>query len=80
MSVRRLFVLTALVFATVSAAALEVPYLTGRVNDFVGLLDEETRTRLDQKLESLEHATGAQMAVLIIPSLEGESLEDFSHR
>ncbi|BCW92867.1 MAG: hypothetical protein KatS3mg007_0761 [Thermoanaerobaculum sp.] len=77
---RRFFAFAALVCAAVAAAALEVPYLSGRVNDLVGLLNEETRARLEQKLAGLEQATGAQMAVLIIPSLEGESLEDFSHR
>lgn len=60
--------------------ALEVPYLSGRVNDLAGLLDEATRERLEQKLARLEQATGAQVVVLIIPSLEGESLEEFSHR
>ncbi|BCW92861.1 MAG: hypothetical protein KatS3mg007_0755 [Thermoanaerobaculum sp.] len=77
---RRFFAFAALVCAAVAAAALEVPYLSGRVNDLVGLLNEETRARLEQKLAGLEQATGAQMAVLIIPSLEGENLEDFSHR
>ncbi len=60
--------------------ALDVPYLSGRVNDVAGLLDEATRERLEQKLASLEQTTGAQVAILIIPSLEGESLEEFSHR
>jgi len=62
------------------AAALEVPYLAGRVNDLAGLLSEAEEQRLEAKLAALERATGAQVAVLTIPSLEGESLEEFSHR
>lgn len=69
-----------LLLVACAASALEVPYLSGRVNDLAGLLDEATRERLEQKLARLEQATGAQVAILIIPSLEGESLEDFSHR
>lgn len=63
-----------------AASALEVPYLSGRVNDLAGLLDETARQSLEQKLADLEQATSAQVVVLTIPSLEGESLEDFSHR
>lgn len=63
-----------------SLFALEVPYLSGRVNDLAGLLDDATRERLEQKLANLEQATGAQVVILTIPSLEGESLEEFSHR
>jgi len=62
------------------AAALEVPYLAGRVNDLAGLLSDLERERLEAKLAKLEQATGAQVVVLIIPSLEGENLEEFTHR
>ena len=61
-----------------SAAALEVPFLAGRVNDTADLIPAETEQRIDGKLAALEETTGAQMAVLTIPSLDGEVLEEYS--
>ncbi|MDH3402066.1 MAG: TPM domain-containing protein [Acidobacteriota bacterium] len=63
-----------------AARALEVPYLSGRVTDLAEMLSPEAEARLDARLERLEDAAGSQLAVLTIPSLEGESLEDFSLR
>jgi uncharacterized protein len=63
-----------------SISALEVPYLSGRVMDTAGLLDPAAVERLTGQLRVLEEETGAQVAVLTIPSLEGDALEDFSLR
>ncbi len=71
---------SALLWLASPAWALEVPFLAGRVNDLAGLLPEQRREQLEVKLRELERATGAQAVVLTILSLEGESLEDFSHR
>ncbi len=73
--------LTAVVALSVMpVAAREVPYLSGRVNDTADLIPPEIEQRIDLKLAGLEQATGAQMAVLTIPSLEGEALEEYSLR
>jgi uncharacterized protein len=61
-------------------SALEVPYLAGRVNDQASLLDDGFEGQLEERLRTLEEETGAQVAVLTIPSLEGDPLEDFSMR
>ncbi len=66
--------------AAVAAAALEVPFLGGRVNDLAGLLSDGFEAQLGSELEALERETGAQVAVLTIPSLEGDPIEDFSMR
>ncbi len=60
--------------------ALEVPFLAARVNDLAGALSPAARDRIERKLRDLEGQTGAQVAVLVIPSLEGESLEAYSVR
>jgi uncharacterized protein len=60
--------------------AKEVPYLTGRVNDYAEMIDEAGEERIDSRLRSFEEATGAQVAVLTIESLDGDPLEDFSLR
>ncbi len=60
------------------AGALEVPFLSARVNDTAGMLQESTRARLETSLKDFETKTGHQAAVLTIPSLDGASLEEFS--
>lgn len=62
------------------ASALEVPDRPqGPVSDFAGALDASSRARLEAQLRSYEEGT-RQIAVAIFPSLEQESLEDFSIR
>ena len=70
----------AAIWMAASVLALEVPYLAGRVNDLAGLLGATTEEQLEGRLAQLEEATGAQVAVLTIASLEGEPLEDYSLR
>jgi uncharacterized protein len=70
----------ALLLFAVAAAALEVPYLGGRVNDLAGMLSDDAESRFTARLAQLENDQGAQVVVLTIPSLEGDSIEDFSLR
>jgi len=77
--------LAALVFYSIAgpadpASAMEVPYLGGRVNDLAELLSAASESAIEKRLEELEQSTGAQVAVLTVPSLEGEVLEDYSLR
>jgi len=62
------------------ALALDVPPLRGRINDYAGLIPPDRARALEERLASFEAETGHQIAVLTIPSLEGDSLEDFSIR
>jgi uncharacterized protein len=61
-----------------SFAELEVPKLTQRVSDFAGILTPEQVKSLEYKLQKFEEETSNQIAILIIPSLEGEDINDFS--
>lgn len=70
--------LAPLLLLALPAFALDVPYLSGRVNDDANMIDEATEARLESTLKAYEDKTGRQFAVLTIPSLEGEALEDFS--
>lgn len=63
-----------------AAAAREVPFLAGRVNDTADLISPQAESALEERLRTLEGETGAQVAVLTVPSLEGEVLEDYSLR
>lgn len=62
------------------ARALDVPPLTGRVMDLADMLQTETETWLNDYLAELERSDSTQVAVLTIPSLAGESLEEYSMR
>lgn len=50
------------------------------VVDLAAIIDDATENRLNGYLQELEQKTSAQMIVLTISSLEGESIEDFSIR
>jgi uncharacterized protein len=64
-----------------SAFALSVPdHPVGRVHDEAGLLTVDQRQNLESKLAAFEQETTNQIVVAIFPSLEGESLEDYSIR
>ncbi len=64
----------------INAKELKVPALTGRVVDTAGLLSPADKSRITSAIRQFETATKGQMAVLIIPSLKGDSLEGFSIR
>jgi uncharacterized protein len=66
--------------AASGALALEVPPAGQRVLDRAGLLSPATVADLERELASYETRTGHQLAVLVIPSLEDEALEDYSLR
>ena len=68
-------------FLTISVAgAAAVPALRGRVNDYAQILTPEQSNALDAQLARLEQDTGHQVAVLTLPSLDGEDIEGFSIR
>jgi len=50
----------------------------GYVDDFAGVLDAETKARLTALCGELDQRTGAQIAVVTIRSLDGQSVEDFA--
>ncbi len=62
------------------AWALDVPSLSGPVVDVAHVLPPDTVEQLSQEIRAHEAKTSNQVVVLILPSLEGEPLFDFSHR
>jgi uncharacterized protein len=64
----------------VRGSAAEVPALAGRVNDHAQILAAATREQLTRKLAAYEQSTGHQLALLTIPTLDGDPIEDFSIR
>jgi uncharacterized protein len=77
---RRALVALMLPVAIGAALALDVPKLTAPVTDRAGILSPEQISALETKLRELETSDSTQIAVLLLPSLEGEPLEDYSVR
>lgn len=59
---------------------LDVPRLSGRVNDYGEMISPQARATLESELAALERADSTQVAVLTVPSLEGAVIEEFSIR
>lgn len=72
--------LVALLLWAPPASALDVPPLTGRVVDVGAVLAPEDEARISERLAAYERATGHQFAVLTVPTLDGDPVEDFSIR
>lgn len=61
-------------------AQVPVPVLKSRVTDLTGTLDAASRQSLETRLAQLEQAKGAQLAVLLVPTTQPETIEQFSLR
>ena len=73
------FILLALL--TVPLVALEVPPApTQWFTDKAGIVPPTEGDLLNRKLEQFEQSSGAQFIIYVFPSLENESLEDFTIR
>jgi len=62
------------------ADPIPVPKLTGHVVDLTGTLTSPERERIDAKLRDFEQSRGSQVAVLLVPSIGPEAIEDFATR
>lgn len=76
----RIIAIALLVLGGATALALEVPYLSGHINDTAHMLSQETVLELERMLTAYEDSTKNQIVLLTITSLDGESLEDYSLR
>ena len=57
-----------------------MPKLTAHVVDLTGTLTAREREALDAKLRAFEQAKGSQVAVLLVPSIGSEAIEEFAGR
>lgn len=61
-------------------APAPVPKLSGRVVDLTGTLSTADRQAIAAKLAAFEQAKGSQVAVLLVPNLGDETIEEFATR
>jgi uncharacterized protein len=67
-------------FAATPTDPIPVPKLTARVIDQTGSLTAAERDSLEAKLRAFEQARGSQIAVLLVPSIGPEAIEEFAGR
>ncbi len=70
--------LPAFLFISTGLFGAEVPYLTGRITDNAQLLSPAVKQSLSDSLQEHEKRAGNQIAVLTLPTLDGESIEDYA--
>src|SRR5690349_6185051 len=76
MRLSALLVLGALAAGAVDWTALKPQ---GYVSDFAGVIDASSRQQLENYCGVVERSTGAQVALVTIPSLENEPIEDVAN-
>ncbi len=70
---KKLFALIALVLMSLTSQAQWLPERTNRlVNDYSGMLTEQQREALEQRLVAFDDSTSNQILVVITPTLEGD--------
>ena len=75
---RRLVLLILLLLIPCSADALDVPPLRTHINDYARMFSPQTVQAMERALADFEARESTQIAVLTIPTLAGENLEEFS--
>jgi uncharacterized protein len=66
--------------ACLASALVPVPPLTSHVTDLTGKLTAAQAQELDQQLQGFEARKGSQLAVLIVPTTEPETIEQYGIR
>ena len=65
----------------VAAQTLQpIPALSSRVTDLTATLSADQRSRLEEKLAAFERQKGAQVAVLIVPTVKPETIPEYALR
>jgi uncharacterized protein len=75
-----LLILALILASPVFASGLTFPPLTGRVVDDAGVLNASLQSQLTDMLAAHERATGEQVVVVTLDSLQGFSIEDFGYQ
>jgi uncharacterized protein len=73
-----MYLASCFIFYVAVAYALDVPRLQGYVNDYANMISPATKSLLEQELRSFEQTDSTQIAIVTVPSLEGEVLEEYS--
>ena len=76
--VKRMMAGAVVMWAAVAVFAATIPELTMPIMDTAHIVDDSTESELNTYLIAVSEQTGVQVAVFTVPSLDGESIEEFS--
>lgn len=76
----RVIAFCALLAGGFAHAEVPVPPLKARVTDLTGTLDAQQQASLEQTLRAFEAKKGSQIAVLMVPTSQPETIEQYSIR
>jgi uncharacterized protein len=79
-SASALLILLLILASSAIAAEPKFPQLTGRVVDDAGVLSASTQSKLTDMLDAHESATGEQVVVVTLDSLQGYTIEDYGYQ
>jgi len=68
------------VLPVLALVAADIPPLKSRVTDLTNTLNEQQRAALEQTLAEFEARKGAQIAVLMVPTTQPETIEQYAVR
>jgi uncharacterized protein len=77
---KTLLIAAALLVLAASALAQTFPKPSGYINDFAGVLSPEMKAQLEALATEVKQKTGAEVAVAIVKSLEGETVESYANQ
>jgi uncharacterized protein len=80
LAARALVLALLLCWAAAAAADVAVPPLSGRIVDLTGTLSSGFIDQQSARLKELEQRKGSQVAVLIVPTTQPETIEQYSIR
>ncbi len=77
---RAAFLAFMLCWPFIAGAQVPVPPLSGRITDQTATLSAEQKAVLEQTLQTFEARKGSQLAVLIVPTVAPETIEQYALR
>ena len=77
---RRCLAALGMTLSALAVAQLAVPELGARVTDLTGTLTAAQRAGLERRLAAFEQEKGSQVAVLIVPTTQPETIEQYAIR
>ncbi len=69
----------AILVAALLSAVVSQRDPTARVHDFANLLSAQQRASLEELVQSVEQQTTAEIAVVTVPSLDGQTVDAYAH-
>ncbi len=66
-----------ILLALILAAPIQYPRKEGVVNDYAGILDPASRSKIEQSLRGLQAAKNFVMVLVTVKSLDGQSIEEY---